>query len=117
MSQETLIVGQPLLGASNRDSIASDASSVSAYRSSFASQQHYNSFLERANRQFAQQNQGVPDPFLDPQRASLGIRPYSQYSTSSRLSSVESIATIVDEKQNSPLNKSIDTVRIGLGVR
>jgi len=39
-----------------------------------------------------------------------GARPYNQYSTSSRLCSVGSIATIVDEKQNSPFNKSNETV-------
>ena len=110
VSQENLAVGQPLLTAANRDSVASDISSDTAYRNSVASQQPYNSFLERANRQFAQQNQNAPDPFLDQGRMSLGARPYSQYSTSSRLSSVESIATIVDEKQNSPLNKAVDTV-------
>ena len=113
-SQENLAAGQPLLTASNRDSVASDISSDTAYRNSFASQQQYNTFLERANRQFANRNQGVPDPFLDQGRASLGARPYSQYSTASRLSSVESIATIVDEKQNSPLNKATETVWLDL---
>lgn len=112
-SQETLAVGQPLLTpplSPNRNSIASYASSDTAYRNSFASQQQYNTFLERANRQFAHGNQHVPDPFLDQSRASLGVRPYSQYSTASRISSVESIATIVDEKQDSPLNKPTDSV-------
>ena len=113
-SQENLAAGQPLLTAANRDSVASDISTDTANRNSFTSQRQYNSFLERANRQFAQQNQNAPDPFLDQGRASLGARPYSQYSTSSRLSSVESIATIVDEKQNSPLNKATDTVRLDL---
>ena len=108
-SQETLTVGQPLL-TPNRDSWGSDISSNTLNRNSFASQQQYNTFLERANRQFAHQNQGAPDPFMEQGRSSLGARPFSQYSTSSRLSSVESIATIVDEKQNSPLNKATDTV-------
>jgi alpha-1,3-glucan synthase len=114
VSQENLAAGQPLLTTPNRDSFASDISLDTPNRNSFASQHQYNSFLERANRQFAQQNQGAPDPFLDPGRASLGARPYSQYSTSSRLSSVESIATIVDEKQNSPLNKATDSVWLDL---
>jgi len=48
---------------------------------------------------------------MDQGRASLSARPYSQYSTASRISSVESIATIVDEKQNSPLNRATETVR------
>ena len=112
-SQENLAVQQPLLTPPlpNRDSIASDITVDSNYRNSVASQQQYNSFLERANRQFAHQNQHAPDPFLEQGRSSLSARPYSQYSTASRLSSVESIATIVDEKQNSPLNKAIETVR------
>jgi alpha-1,3-glucan synthase len=119
-SQDTLAVAQPLLTpplASNRDSVASDMSVDTSYRNSVASQQQYNTFLERANRQFARQNQHAPDPFMDQGRSSLGARPYSQYSTTSRLSSVESIATIVDEKQNSPLNKAIETVSDRLTVR
>ena len=114
-SQDNLAAGQPLLSSPhlrNRESVASDMSGDTAYRNSVASQQQYNSFLERANRQFARRNQNVPDPFMEAgARGSLTARPFSQYSTSSRLSSVESIATIVDEKQNSPLNKSNEAVR------
>jgi len=115
VSQDNLAAGQPLLTPphlSNRDSFTSDMSGLAggSSRNSVASPQ-YNTFLERANRQFASQNQHAPDPFMDQGRASLSARPYSQYSTSSRLSSVESIATIVDEKQNSPLNKAMETVR------
>ena len=94
----------------NWDSFASDVSVDSSNRNSVASQQQYNTFLERANCQFAQQNQNAPDPFMEQGRSSLSARPYSQYSTSSRLLSVESIATIVDEKQNSPLNKAMESV-------
>ena len=96
----------------NRDSFASDMSGdTAANRNSIASQQQYNT-LERANRQFANQNQGTPDPFMEQQaRSSLTARPYGQCSTTSRISSVESIATIVDEKQNSPLNKATESVR------
>jgi len=62
--------------------------------------------------QFARRNQNVPDPFMEQGvRGALTPRPFSQYSTSSRLSSVESIATIVDEKQNSALNKANEAVR------
>ena len=113
-SQDNIAAGQPLLtppSIGNRDSIVSEMSLDPSNRNSVASQQQYNSFLERANRQFARQNQNAPDPFMDQGRASLSARPYSQYSTSSRLSSVESIATIVDEKQNSPLNKANESVR------
>jgi alpha-1,3-glucan synthase len=111
-SRDDLAVSQPLLTPPppGRDSIASDITLNADYRNSVASQTQYNTFLERANRQFARENQDAPDPFLDHSRASLSARPYSQYSTASR-SSVESIATIVDEKQNSPLNKAIETVR------
>jgi len=98
-SQENLATGQPLLTPrhlSNQDSFASDMSADSSHRNSIASQQ-YNTSLERANQQFAQQNQHAPDPFMDQGRTSLSGCPYSQYSAASR-SSVESIAMIVDEK-------------------
>ena len=114
-SQDNLAAGQPLLSSPhlrNRESVASDMSGDTSYRNSVASQQQYNSFLERANRQFARRNQNVPDPFMEAgARGSLTAQPFSQYSTSSRPSSVESIATIIDEKQNSPLNKSNEAVR------
>jgi len=106
-SQDNLAVVQPLL-TPNRDSVVSDMSVDPSNRNSVASQQ-YNTFLERANRQFATQNQGIPDPFMDQGKSSLTARPYSQYSTTSR-ESVGSIATIVDEKQNSPLNKAMESV-------
>ena len=108
-SQDDIATGQPLMiPLPRRDSSITVDSN---YRTSITSQQQYNTFLERANRQFAHHSQSVSDPFLDQSRASLSTRPYSQYCTSSRLSSAESIATIVDEKQNSPLNKAIETVR------
>ena len=91
-SQENLAVAQPLLTPppqlSNRDSVASDMSGTTVNRNSVASQQQYNSFLERANRQFARDNQNAPDPFMD-QGRSLSARPYSRYSTTSRISSVD----------------------------
>ena len=65
---ENLAAGQPLLTpplASNRDSVASDMSGETSYRNSMVSQHQYNTFLERANRQFARQNQNAPDPFLE----------------------------------------------------
>jgi alpha-1,3-glucan synthase len=73
VSQENLAAGQPLLtppGLPNRDSFASDMSADTTYRNSVASQQQYNTFLERANRQFAQQNQHAPDPFMEQGRTS-----------------------------------------------
>ncbi|OSX65248.1 glycosyltransferase family 5 protein [Postia placenta MAD-698-R-SB12] len=63
--------------------------------------QDFGNFLERANRTIARDQRHVPDPFLD---AAAPNRPFGAHS---RISSVESIASIVDEKQNSPLNKAI----------
>ncbi|KAF8964043.1 modular protein with glycoside hydrolase family 13 and glycosyltransferase family 5 domains [Flammula alnicola] len=62
----------------------------------------YNTFLERANRTIAKDQKNVPDPFLDP-----GLAPSRPFGAHSRVSSVESISSIVEEKSNSPLNKAI----------
>ncbi|KAF8197459.1 modular protein with glycoside hydrolase family 13 and glycosyltransferase family 5 domains [Pholiota molesta] len=62
----------------------------------------YNSFLERANKTIAKDQRNVPDPFLDG-----GLAPSKPFGAHSRVSSVESISSIVDEKSNSPLNKAI----------
>ncbi|KAH9484208.1 Cell wall alpha-1,3-glucan synthase mok13 [Psilocybe cubensis] len=62
----------------------------------------YNNFLERANRTIAKDQKHVPDPFLDP-----GLAPSRPFGSHSRVSSVESISSIVEEKSNSPLNKAI----------
>ncbi|KAH9946048.1 glycoside hydrolase family 13 and glycosyltransferase family 5 protein [Epithele typhae] len=64
--------------------------------------QDYGNFLERANKTIGRDQRHVPDPFLD---ASPG--PSRPFGAHSRVSSVESISSIVDEKQNSPLNKAI----------
>lgn len=71
-------------------------------------QQDYGNFLDRANRQIARDKKHVPDPFLEPGMAAPS-RPFGSHS---RVSSVESISSIVDEKQNSPLNKAIASVRL-----
>lgn len=65
----------------------------------------YNTFLERANRTIAKEQKNAPDPFLDP-----GLAPSRPFGAHSRVSSVESISSIVDEKSNSPLNKAIASV-------
>lgn len=71
-------------------------------------QQDYGHFLDRANRQIARDKKHVPDPFLEP-----GMAPPSRpFGSHSRVSSVESISSIVDEKQNSPLNKAIASVSL-----
>ncbi|KAL4253159.1 glycosyltransferase group 1 family protein [Abortiporus biennis] len=61
----------------------------------------YGNFLDKANKTIARDNKHMPDPFLD---AAAPNRPFGAHS---RVSSVESIASIVDEKANSPLNKTI----------
>jgi alpha-1,3-glucan synthase len=71
-----------------------------------AAPQDYGHFLDRANKQIARDKKHVPDPFLEPGMAAPN-RPFGPHS---RVSSVESISSIVDEKQNSPLNKAIASV-------
>ena len=70
-------------------------------------QQEYGNFLDRANRQIARDKKNVPDPFLEP-----GMAPPRPFGAHSRVSSVKSISSIVDEKQNSPLNKAVATVSL-----
>ncbi|GJJ12099.1 hypothetical protein Clacol_006340 [Clathrus columnatus] len=65
-------------------------------------QANYNGFLSRVNRQFAKDQRHVADPFLS-------NAPNRSFGYHSRASSVESIASIVDEKTDSPLNKAIAT--------
>ncbi|KAF8212206.1 glycoside hydrolase family 13 and glycosyltransferase family 5 protein [Mycena galopus ATCC 62051] len=59
----------------------------------------YNDFLDKANRTIGRDQRHAPDPFLE-----APSRPFGAHS---RVSSVESISSIVDEKSNSPLNKAI----------
>ncbi|CAL1704520.1 unnamed protein product [Somion occarium] len=86
----------------NRASFSSDADSdyFSQDRNSTAPQPNYGNFLERANKTIARDQKNAPDPFLD----AAPSRPFGAHS---RASSVESIASIVNEKQDSPLNKAI----------
>jgi alpha-1,3-glucan synthase len=67
----------------------------------------FGGFLSRANRQIAKDQRHVGDPFLS--STPSANRPFGLHS---RASSVESIASIVDEKADSPLNKAIATVRV-----
>ncbi|KZT09456.1 glycosyltransferase family 5 protein [Laetiporus sulphureus 93-53] len=110
-SQETLTPGEGhppapprLLGDERRNSSRTDVSDNDDYFSqqdgSVESRPDFGNFLERANRTIARDQRHVPDPFLD----AAPTRPFGPHS---RVSSVESIASIVDEKQNSPLNKAI----------
>jgi alpha-1,3-glucan synthase len=63
----------------------------------------FNTFLERANRTISKDQAHAPDPFTDG-----GLAPNRPFGPHSRLSSVESIASIVEEK--SPLNKAVTSV-------
>ncbi len=65
----------------------------------------FNNFLERANKTIGRDQKNVPDPFLDG-----GLQPNRPFGPHSRVSSVESISSIVSEKSNSPLNKAIASV-------
>lgn len=116
-SQETLTPGGDphlsapprLLPQGRRGSVSTDISDnegdyFSSQPSPGETRQEFGNFLERANRTIARDQKAVPDPFLD----AAPTRPFGAHS---RASSVESIASIVDEKQNSPLNKAIASVR------
>jgi len=112
-SQETLSPADAYLAAprpfhdSQRSSIESADGSeyiVHSPASTIVPQEGYSGFLDKANRAIARDQKHAPDPFLDPSSALVPNRPFGSHS---RASSVESIASIVDEKSNSPLNKAI----------
>lgn len=107
-SQETLTPGgDPFLQAppriieGQRFSINSNLSDAEG--DSHTGQPEFGKFLDKANRTIARDQKHAPDPFLE-----APSRPFGPHS---RVSSVESIASIVDEKSNSPLNKAIASVR------
>lgn len=106
-SQETLTPGgdgpdvhSPMTPAQEGTDYFSDPRASSA-----TTPQGYNGFLERANRAIAKDHRNAPDPFLDG-----GLAPSRPFGAHSRVSSVESISSIVDEKSNSPLNKAMASV-------
>jgi alpha-1,3-glucan synthase len=117
-SQETLTTGdfqQPPRITHDRESTYSSTGSDDYFRSHHSAPGTpitpgtpgtpvvaYNDFLERANRTIAKDQRHAPDPFLE-----APSRPFGSHS---RVSSVESISSIVDEKSNSPLNKAIASV-------
>jgi alpha-1,3-glucan synthase len=113
-SQETLTPGgDPFLQAPPRiiegqrlsiNSNLSDAEGDSfSQNGANTGQPEFGNFLDKANRTIARDQKHAPDPFLEAPNRSFGAH--------SRISSVESIASIVDEKSNSPLNKAIASVR------
>lgn len=118
-------LGQPWPN-SRRGSVTSVATSVGGYddadsiyggyeditpaepASPGAREQTYDDFLARANRRIAQESKGTRDPFVEG-----GDRtPDRPFTINSRVSSVESISSIMDDKgSSSPLNKAIVDVR------
>lgn len=112
-SQDTLTNNSPrfLHPDGPRNSFASSDNGDADF---FASQpgvesgQTYVDFLEKANRTIARDQRHAPDPFID----GLGLTPNRPFGEHSRVSSVESISSIVDEKSNSPLNKAIASVSL-----
>ncbi|KAK8853442.1 hypothetical protein IAR55_004148 [Kwoniella newhampshirensis] len=75
----------------------------------------YDNFLAAANKQFAKNTGGrnAPDPYFDSNRQSMdasgNFAPSRPFTTHSRVSSFDSISSIVDEKDASPLNKAMET--------
>ena len=68
-------------------------------------QEGYNGFLERANKTISKDQKHAPDPFLEG-----GLAPNRPFGAHSRVSSVESISSNVEDKSKSPLNKAIASV-------
>ncbi|OCB86737.1 modular protein [Sanghuangporus baumii] len=64
----------------------------------------FDNFLTKVNKQIAKDHRHAPDPFLD--EAAAPKKPFGEHS---RNSSRDSIASIIDEKANSPLNKAISS--------
>ncbi|CAD6563802.1 MAG: Cell wall alpha-1,3-glucan synthase ags1 [Tremellales sp. Tagirdzhanova-0007] len=75
--------------------------------------QTYDNFLAAANKQFARTTGGrkAPDPYFDPRQSmDAGGVPTRPFTSHSRVSSFDSISSIVDEKgASSPLNKAMET--------
>lgn len=99
-SQETLAPG-----VDGMNNPVVDPDYFDARASTTSQPQGYNGFLERANRAIAKDHRNAPDPFVDG-----GLAPNRPFGAHSRVSSVESISSIVDEKSNSPLNKAMASV-------
>jgi len=102
-SQESLSPGE--VGYRTAHGNESDYFAQRASVASSRSNAGFGNFLERANKTIAKDQKNAPDPFLDP-----GLHPNRPFGAHSRVSSVESISSIVSEKSNSPLNKAIASV-------
>ncbi|KAJ8521655.1 hypothetical protein ONZ45_g1682 [Pleurotus djamor] len=110
LSQSDHLMAPPLLRPGSRKASFETDTSNEDYFSSHSrapssineTPQAYGDFLEKANRVIAREQKGVPDPFVD-----AHLAPARPFGAHSRAQSSESIASIVDEKSNSPLNKAI----------
>lgn len=107
-NEEGFLTARPRFNLNHEASYTSDNSDEEHSRHSIAtsSQPGYNDFLEKANKTIARDHRHAPDPFL------TVTPPTKPFGLHSRVSSMESIGSIVDEKSNSPLNKAIATVRL-----
>ncbi|KAH7926306.1 glycoside hydrolase family 13/glycosyltransferase family 5 protein [Leucogyrophana mollusca] len=102
-NDETFLAAPPRLNLNRDSSFGSETSEEDYFsRNSLATttRQGFGDFLEKANRTIARDQRHAPDPFLD----APPTRPFGAHS---RVPSMESIGTIVEEKSNSPLNKAI----------
>lgn len=90
-------------GSSSMHSDQSDEDHLSRRSVTTGGRQEFNDFLEKANRAIAQEQRNVPDPFLQTET------PQRPFGLHSRRASSESIASLAEEKVNSPLNKAAVT--------
>ena len=108
-NDETFLVAPPRLnadlGSTSVHSDHSDDDLASRGSAATGSRQEFDDFLEKANRTIAQEQRSVPDPFLQVET------PQKPFDMHSRRPSSESLATLAEEKVNSPLNKAVNSVR------
>jgi alpha-1,3-glucan synthase len=103
-NDETFLVAPPRLNADpGSSSMHSDQSDDDYFSrgSVTGSRQEFGEFLDKANKTISQEQRNVPDPFLQVET------PPKPFGLHSRKPSCESIATLAEEKANSPLNKAV----------
>jgi alpha-1,3-glucan synthase len=113
-NDETFLVAPPRLNADpGSSSMHSDQSDDDYFSrgSVTGSRQEFGEFLDKANKTISQEQRNVPDPFLQVET------PPKPFGLHSRKPSCESIATLAEEKANSPLNKAVTSVRVSRRVR
>ena len=98
-----------MMSATGEDYFSQRTRPVSELGEGTPSGDDYQDFLSRANRRIAREQRHVPDPFLDGEN----MAPNRPFGAHNRISSAESISSIMDEKgASSPLNKAIASVRL-----